>query len=154
MNKEKTIFEHAFDEMNLINAADNAAGKCVLNFVKELSDITNDGSEIMVIYGEMLKRIFGRKILSPITEKDFNIELYDNGIEKVEIARCTRIPSVIKSFDGKYYNEKGIVYINIKNPTHKMYIYEGILNSRVEITLPYDGEEKVIYLDDNENIIS
>lgn len=154
MNSDKSVLEHAEHELFLIGVKDTPVGEILLSFIKEISPHSKNDHNVMQIYAEMLKRIFSKKILSPITEKDFEEQDFNTGHEVVKIKRCTRNPYVFQWLDGKYYNERGIVYINPKDINHRMYIYDGKLHSKTEIYLPYDGEEKVVYIDDNENVIN
>ena len=78
--------------------------------------------------------LIDKKPLAPITEKDFVDD------------RCTRYPYIYKAQDGRYYNDRAVVFKKSYDDPSSQYIYQGQHRSKQEITLPYVLLEEIVLI--------
>jgi hypothetical protein len=80
-----------------------------------------------------VEQLIDKKPIAAITEADFDQD-----------GRCVRYEYIYRASDGKYYNDRAVVF---KNGMSTQYIYQGERRSKREITLPYILREEVVALD-------
>ena len=142
------LTEYAENELKIINFNKTNLGSTMIQFLQESAELASNDRDVMKMMAQMLERLIDMEPISMITENDFVEEERPDG--KI-MARCTRYPYVYRSPDGKYYNDRAIVFKRKGEPSNnKQYIYQGKLSSKQEISLPYYPAEQIIYLDDVE----
>ena len=142
------LTEYAENELKIINFNKTNLGPTMIQFLRESAELASNDRDVMKMMAQMLERLIDMEPISMITENDFVEEERPDG--KI-MARCTRYPHLYRSPDGKYYNDRAIVFKRKGEPNNnKQYIYQGQLSSKQEISLPYYPAEQIIYLDDVE----
>jgi hypothetical protein len=150
MQENNHLLEFARNELKLINFDQSELYGPILELLKQSSKVCNNDSETMKQIVYMLVRLIDREPLSPITELDFELEYHSEGNNTVTIHRCTRYPYVYSMGDGKYWNDRAVVFRFADSAeTDKMYLYQSGNNSKQEITLPYFPVETVKIIERN-----
>lgn len=127
--------ESGFDQSNF--------GPILLDYVTEIYKMSNGQPNIMEQVHDMTRRLMENKPITEITEKDFHKVDVKDGKNIVVVDVCKKYPYIYRSpQDGKYYNDRGICFINENG--NKMYMSNGQHRSTVEITLPYFLQEKFV----------
>jgi len=143
MTLKKNLINFAQTELNLIGFMDTSVGSSILTLLEDLVDISKGDTEVMKQILYLLPDLVDKKVVSPITENDFEIETHTEGDRTVEILRCTRYPYVYK-MDGKYWDDRAVAFRKADSAeTDRMYIYQTGNSSKQEITLPYFPSEEV-----------
>jgi len=130
------IVEHAKNELKIMNLDKVKFGDTIITFIRELHDISGNHPQVMKSMVQSIADLIDEKPISPITDDDFKLETHCEGGQMSEVWRCTRYPSVYK-VDGKYYDDRAIVYKTSHDSLDRQYIYQGGLSSRREVFLPY-----------------
>ena len=139
------IVEHAENELKIMKLDENKIGATIIKFLKELHEISGNHPQVMKSMVQSITNLIDGKPISPITENDFKLETHCEGGQMFEVWRCTRYPSVYK-VDGKYYDDKAVVYKTSRDSLDRQYIYQGGMSSKQEISLPYTVSEKVVII--------
>ena len=127
----------------MIGFMDSEFGEECLNFLDKCADISQNDTNTMKELCNLLIRLIDKKPLSPITEDDFEVEIYSENGKDTEILRCTRAPYVYK-MDGKYFDDRAVAFRRAGDlETDKMYLYQTMNSSKQEVTLPYFPTEEV-----------
>ena len=139
------IVEHAENELKIMKLDENKIGATIIKFLKELHEISGNHPQVMKSMVQSITNLIDGKPISPITENDFKLETHCEGDRTFEVWRCTRYPYVYK-LDGKYYDDRAIVYKSSYDSSDKHYIYQGGLSSKQEIFLPYVVREEILMI--------
>ena len=149
---ENSLLEYAKKELKLINFDQAGLYKPMLDFLEESAKICENDPNSMKAIVNMLNILIDRGLLSPITENDFEAEVYMQGDKEITIMRCTRYHYLYQMPDGKYYDDRATAFRNINN-NGIIYLYQTMYNSKQEVTLPYipikEIKEIDIPIDDN-----
>ena len=137
------VVEHAENESKIMNLHKVKFGDTIVTFIKELHEISGNHAQVMKSMVQSISDLIDEKPISPITENDFKLETHCEGDRTFEVWRCTRYPYVYK-LDGKYYDDRAIVYKTSHESLDRHYIYQGGMSSKQEIRLPYTVSEKVV----------
>jgi hypothetical protein len=147
MSFKKNLTSFAQKELELIGLMEIPVGNAILTLLEESIDATNGNTKVMKNICDLLPALIDKKVISPITEDDFELETYGEGDNVVEILRCTRYPYVYK-INGKYYDDRAIAFRKIDSAeTDRMYIYQSGTSSKQEIKLPYLPSYEVKIID-------
>lgn len=138
------IIDYAKNELRMMNFDKIELGETIVNLIRQLHEISGNSPRIMKSIIMSIADLIDEKPITPITESDFKLETHTDNGNVVEIWRCTRYPHVYKAPDGKYYNDRAIVYKTRYDSLDKKYIYQGGLSSKQEIVLPYLVSEKIV----------
>ena len=139
------IVEHAKNELKIMNLHKVKFGDTIITFIKELHEISGNHPQVMKSMVQSITDLIDVKPISPITEDDFKLETRSEGGGMLEVWSCARYPSVYK-LDGKYYDDRAVVYKTSHDSLERQYIYQGGLSSRREVFLPYTVSEKVVII--------
>ncbi len=114
-----------------------------LIFLKDLCNLTTCDPRSMLRFTHVLQNLIEMKPITPITEDDFEPQ------ETRHV--CTRRSTVYRANDGKYYDDRAVVY-HVKNRPDlgSMYIYQGTRSSKREITLPYIVNPQIVELSEED----
>jgi hypothetical protein len=137
------IVEHAKNELKIMNLDKVKFGDTIITFIKELHEISGNHPQVMKSMVQSITDLIDGKPISPIMEDDFKLETRCEDGQTFEVWRCARYPSVYK-LDGKYYDDRAIVFKTSHDSLDRHYIYQGGLSSKQEIILPYTVSEKVV----------
>lgn len=129
----ESVVEHAHRELELLGLHHIGLDVTITNFIKELQTKLGNQPSIMKYIVKQVEDLIDKKPIAPITEDDFD-----------EDGRCARYEYIYRAEDGKYYNDRAVVF---KNGMSTQYIYQGQKRSKKEITLPYVLHEDVVTLD-------
>ena len=129
----ESVLEHSQRELELLGLNHVGLDVTVTSFIKELQEKLGNQPSAMKSVVKYVEQLIDKKPISPITEADF----YQDG-------RCTRYEYIYKAEDGRYYNDRAVVF---KKGLDSQYIYQGQNRSKREITLPYVLHEDVVTLD-------
>jgi hypothetical protein len=81
-----------------------------------------------------IQDLIDKKPIALITEKDFVDD------------RCTRYEYIYKAQNGRYYNDRAVVFKKSYDDPSSQYVYQGQHRSKQEITLPYFLHEETVLL--------
>ena len=118
------IVEHAKNELKIMNLDKVKFGDTIITFIKELHEISGNHPQVMKSMVQSITDLIDGKPISPITEDDFKLETHCEDGQTFEVWRCARYPSVYK-LDGKYYDDRAIVFKTTHDSLDKQYIYQG-----------------------------
>jgi hypothetical protein len=125
------VLKHSETELKLLGLDQTPLGPSILTFIKELHRTLGNQPTLMKNLANQVGDLIDKKPLAPITEKDFVDD------------RCTRYPYIYKAQDGRYYNDRAVVF---KKGSDTQYMYQGQRRSKREITLPYVLLEEVVLI--------
>ena len=125
------VLEHSETELKLLGLDQTPIGPAILTFIKELHGTLGNQPGLMKSLLKQVGDLIDKKPLAPITEKDFVDD------------RCVRYEYIYKAQDGKYYNDRAVVF---KKGNDIQYVYQGQYRSKQEITLPYILREEVVLI--------
>jgi hypothetical protein len=145
------IVEHAKSELKIMNLDKVKFGDTIITFIKELHEISGNHPQVMKSVVQSIADLIDEKPITPITASDFTLETHSEGGRTFEVWRCTRYPHVYKAADGKYYDDRAIVYKTCNDSLDKQYIYQGELSSKREVLLPYVVREEIVILNATTN---
>lgn len=134
--------KYAQDELQRIGFMESDFGETFLNFLDKCATISGNDKDTMKNICSMLIRTIDNQPLSPITEDDFEVEFSDEESKRSVVERCTRYPFVYK-LDGKYWDDRAVVFVREGNLTDKMYLYQSSLSSKQEVKLPYYPQQQI-----------
>jgi len=141
------ILEYAQRELSLANFDNQPIASSMLAFLKDMCDLTMCQPTAMTHFLNVVQQLIEMKPITPITENDFEPQEIDTGTRHA----CTRLPSIYRSNDGKYYDDQAVIF-RVKNRPDlgSMCIYQGSLSSKKEITLPYVVDPQIVELTEEE----
>ena len=128
-----SVVEHSTRELELIGFDKSELGEIMLETMKKLHNSIGNQPNAMKTILKMMSDLVDKKPISVITERDFD-----------EDGRCNRYEYIYRAQDGKYYNDRAVVF---KSGLNTQYVYQGQKRSKKEITLPYVFREDVVTLD-------
>jgi len=129
--------EYAERELELIGFMETEFGRTCLKFLEDLAEISDNNPNTMKSVLEIIPRLIDKKPLSEITEADFKSENFTKGDSIIELERCTRYPYLYKH-EGRYWDDRAIGFVKEDNNLNDiMYIYQGNISSKQQVTLPY-----------------
>ena len=138
--------DHAKNELKIMNLDKIELGETIINLIRQLHEISGNHPRVMKSVVQSIADLIDEKPITPITESDFTLETHSEGGRTFEVWRCTRYPHVYKAADGKYYDDRAIVYKTSCDSLDKQYIYQGGLSSKREVLLPYVVREEIVIL--------
>ena len=146
------ILEYAKHELSLANFDNHPIASSALTFIKDLCDMTKCEPNAMMYFTHVFQQLIEMKPITPITENDFEPQEVNAGNgSTVTRQACTRWSSIYKADDGKYYDDQAVVFRAKNRPDiGSMYIYQGSLSSKKEITLPYVVDPLIVELTEEE----
>jgi hypothetical protein len=136
--------KYAETELELTGFKETSFGKNAIELLENLADLTNGDPNTMKQLCEWLPRLVERIPISPITEKDFQLE--EHGDITLDVWRCTRYPQVYKTNDGKYWNDRAVIFKNPNSTGGEYMLLYRPGGSKREITLPYYPVTEVQYI--------
>lgn len=128
-----SVVEHSKRELELIGFDKSELGEIMLETMKKLHNSIGNQPTVMKSILKMMSDLVDKKPISVITERDFDKD-----------GRCYRCEYIYRAQDGKYYNDRAVVF---KSGLNTQYVYQGQRRSKKEITLPYVLHEEVVTLD-------
>jgi len=141
-NSKQNLKEFIKYELEINGFHNTEISTSINKLVDTLYDYSNQDRAVLHHLFSMTHNLLQHNPVSPITEQDFKKEVRDDG---KTILKCVRYPWIYRDTDGKYYNDRAIEYIK---DNHRMYQYQGKLNSKQEIKLPYSLKKQQVNLDD------
>ena len=128
------VVQYSETELKLLGLDQTPIGPAILTFIKELQGTLGNQPGLLKSITKQVGDLIDKKPLAPITEEDFVDD------------RCVRYPYIYKAPDGRYYNERAVVFKKTYDDTDSQYVYQGEKRSKQEITLPYVLREEVVLL--------
>lgn len=129
------VLDYSKSELELIGFDKSDLGEVVIDTIKKLhGSVGNQPTAIKSIL-KMMSDLVDKKPISVITENDFD----ENG-------RCTRCDYIYRAKDGKYYNDRAVVFKRSWEDPSEQYVYQGQNRSKKEITLPYILRQEVVLI--------
>lgn len=121
----ESVLKHTEREVALLGFDKNDLGQIILGTIEKLHHTLGNHPAVMKSVLKMMIDLVDKKPISVITENDF------------EGDRCTRYEYIYKAPDGKYYNDRAVVFKKSWDDPSEHYVYQGTTRSKREITLPY-----------------
>ena len=122
----ESVLEYSKNELELIGFDKSELGDLILETIKKIhGSVGNKPMLFKTIIG-MMNDLVDKKPISVITENDFD-----------ESGRCTRCEYIYRDKDGKYYNDRAVVFKKTIDDPNSQYVYQGQERSKKEVTLPY-----------------
>jgi hypothetical protein len=134
----ESVIEHTKRELELLGLNHIGLDATVVDFIKGLHGKLGNQSGAMKSIVKYVEQLIDKKPIAPITETDFD-----------EDGRCTRYEYIYRASDGRYYNDRAVVF---KNGLDSQYIYQGENRSKREISLPYVPSEEIQVLDSSSHM--
>jgi hypothetical protein len=129
-----SILQYSENEMRLLNFDKNGLSDVIIKFIKELHGHVGNQPVIMKSILKNIQDLIDKKPIALITEKDFVDD------------RCTRYEYIYKAQNGRYYNDRAVVFKKSYDDPSSQYVYQGQHRSKQEITLPYFLHEETVLL--------
>jgi hypothetical protein len=132
------LIAHTENELKLLNFNQTKFNDSTINFLKDLTDISDSNPDMMKQLLDMIKLLVDFQPISEITELDFEPNCYKERENITAFMKCTRHPYIYKTLDGRVWNDRAIGYKFANDENSNIhFIYQDGLNSKQEITLPY-----------------
>ena len=128
------VLKHSETELKLLGLDQTSIGPAIITFIRELHGVLGNQPALIKTLTKQVGDLVDQKPLAPITEEDFVDD------------RCIRYPYIYKSQDGRYYNDRAVVFKKSYDDPSSQYIYQGQHHSKQEITLPYVLLEEVVLI--------
>ena len=125
------VVKHSETELKLLGLDQTPLGPAITTFIKELHGTLGNQPGLMKSLLKQVGDLIDKKPLAPITEKDFVDD------------RCVRYPYIYKAQDGRYYNDRAVVFKKSYDDPDSQYRGGP---SKQGITLPYILREKVVLI--------
>ena len=125
------VVKHSETELKLLGLDQTPIGPAIITFIKELHGTLGNQPGLMKSLLKQVGDLIDKKPLAPITEKDFVDD------------RCVRYPYIYKAQDGRYYNDRAVVFKKSYDDLNSQYRGGP---SKQGITLPYILREKVVLI--------
>ena len=129
-----SILQYSENEMKLLNFDKNGLSDVIIKFIKELHGHVGNQPVIMKSILKNIQDLIDKKPIALITEKDFVDDI------------CTRYEYIYKAQNGRYYNDRAVVFKKSYDDPSSQYVYQGQHRSKQEITLPYFLHEETVLL--------
>ena len=127
-----SVIKHSETELHLLGLDQTNLGPLILDFIKNLHQTLGNQPTAMKSILKTAADLVDQKPVAPITEADFVDD------------RCVRYSYIYKSEDGKYYNDRAVVFKKSYDDPSSQYMYQGQKRSKQEITLPYVLREEIV----------
>ena len=127
-----SVIKHSENELHLLGLDQTKLGPLILDFIKNLQQTLGNQPIAMKSILKTTADLVDQKPVAPITEADFVND------------KCTRCSYIYKSEDGKYYNDRAVVFKKTYDDPNSQYMYQGQKRSKQEITLPYVLREEIV----------
>jgi len=134
----ESVIEHTKRELKLLGLDHVGIDTVVVDFIKGLHTKLGNQPGAMKTVTNYTEKLIDKKPIAPITEEDFD-----------EDGRCTRYEYIYRGSDGKYYNDRAVVF---KKGLDSQYIYQGQNRSKREISLPYVLSEEIQLCDSSSHV--
>jgi hypothetical protein len=128
------VVKYSETELKLLGFNQTPLGPAIITFIKELHGVLGNQPVIMKSLLKQIGDLIDKKPIALITEEDFVDD------------KCIRYPYIYKAQDGKYYNDRAVVFKKSYDDPSSQYVYQGQHRSKREIALPYVLREKVFLL--------
>jgi hypothetical protein len=122
----ESVIEHTKRELELLGLNHICLDATVVDFIKGLHEKLGNQPGAMKSIVKYVEQLIDKKPIAPITESDF-----DQG------GRCTRCEYIYRASDGRYYNDRAVIFKKTFEDPSEHYLYQGNVRSKQEITLPY-----------------
>lgn len=129
-----TVVKHSETELNLLGLDQTKLCPLILDFIRDLQGSMGNQPTAIKSILKTIGHLVDQKPVAPITEKDFVND------------KCVRCSYIYKSEDGKYYNDRAVVFKKGYDDPSSQYIYQGQQRSKQEITLPYVLREDIVLI--------
>ena len=129
------VLAYSKQELELIGFDKSDLGEIVIETIQKLHRSVGNQPNAMKSVLKMMIDLVDKKPISVITENDFD----ENG-------RCTRCEYIYRAKDGKYYNDRAVVFKRSWEDSSEQYVYQGQNRSKKEITLPYILRQEVVLI--------
>ena len=126
------ILAYAKTELSIMGLDTTELGPTILTLLKQMHSLTGNRPRVMHGLVGVISNLIDKKPITPITENDFD-----------EDGKCTRYPHIRRTPDGRYYNDRAVVYKKSYDDPANRYRYSGSECSRQEIMLPYTVRETI-----------
>ena len=126
------VIKHSEKELHLLDLDQTNLGPLILDFIKNLQQTLGNQPTVMKSILKITADLVDQKPITPITEADFVND------------KCTRCSYIYKSEDGKYYNDRAVVFKKSYDDPNSQYVYQGQQRSKQEISLPYVLREEIV----------
>ena len=125
------VVQYSETELKLLGLDQTPIGPAIITFIRELHRTLGNQPGLMKSLLKQVEDLIDKKPLAPITEKDFVDD------------KCVRYEYIYKAQDGKYYNDRAVVFKKSYDDLSLQYLYEDERCSKQEITLPYVLQEGI-----------
>ena len=129
------VLAYSKQELELIGFDKSDLSDVMLETMKKIHESVGNKPNAMKYILKMMIDLVDKKPISVITENDFD----ENG-------RCTRCDYIYRAKDGKYYNDRAVVFKRSWEDPSEQYVYQGQNRSKKEITLPYILRQETILI--------
>jgi hypothetical protein len=134
----ESVIEHTKRELELLGLNHIGLDATVVDFIKGLHEKLGNQPGAMKSIVKYVEQLIDKKPIAPITETDFD-----------EDGRCKRCEYIYRASDGRYYNDRAVVF---KNGLDSQYVYQGQNRSKREISLPYVLSEEIQLCDSSSHV--
>ena len=128
------VVKYSETELKLLGFDKTPLGPAITTFIKELHGVLGNQPVIMKSLLKQVGDLIDKKPIALITEEDFVDD------------KCIRYPYIYKAQDGKYYNDRAVVFKKSYDDPMYECIYQGQNISKCEITLPYVLREETFII--------
>ena len=134
----ESVIEHTKRELKLLGLDHVGIDTVVVDFIKGLHTKLGNQPGAMKTVTNYTEKLIDKKPIAPITYTDFD-----------EDGRCKRYEYIYRAADGRYYNDRAVVF---KNGLDSQYVYQGQNRSKREISLPYVLSEEIQLCDSSSHV--
>ena len=131
----QSVLEYSQSELELIGFDKSVLSDVMLETIKKIHGAVGNQPSVMKSVLKMMSDLVDKKPISVINESDFD----ENG-------KCTRYEYIYRAKDGKYYNDRAVVFKRSWEDPSEQYVYQGQNSSKKEIALPYILREEVVLI--------
>lgn len=128
------VVKYSETELKLLGLDQTPLGPSITTFIKELHGVLGNQPGLLKSLLKQVGDLIDKKPIAPIMEKDFVDD------------KCTRYEYIYKAQDGKYYNDRAVVFKKSYDDPNSHYMYQGQMRSKQEITLPYILREEIVLI--------
>jgi hypothetical protein len=122
----ESVIEHTKRELELLGLNHIGLDATVVDFIKGLHEKLGNQPGAMKSIVKYVEQLIDKKPVAPITEADFDQD-----------GRCKRYEYIYRAADGRYYNDRAVIFKKSFEDPSEHYLYQGNVRSKQEITLPY-----------------
>ena len=127
-----SVVKFSETELKLLGLDQTKLGPLIIDLIKHLQQTLGNQPNAMKSILKTTMSLIDKKPIAPITESDFVND------------KCTRCSYIYRSEDGKYYNDRAVVFKKSYDDPSSQYLYQGQKRSKREITLPYVLREEIV----------